>query len=210
VIYTDEQKAKRKAATARWRARNPEHAAALSRAYDEAPARKAQKRTLYAAWYTENKADSIARVVARYKADVPAHNAKVRERYHRDLEKSRARGRAAYAKNPEPAKLAATRRRARKAGAVGDLTVAEWHKIQAQYAGRCAYCFKQCKTTKDHVVPLVLGGKHAASNIAPACFSCNASKSSTPLLDWLWRKDAPRRRRVQTEIGEGVVITTEA
>lgn len=48
----------------------------------------------------------------------------------------------------------------------------------------CIYCGSVENTTIDHIVPLSRGGKHEASNLAPACFSCNSSKCDRLLSEW--------------------------
>jgi 5-methylcytosine-specific restriction endonuclease McrA len=67
-------------------------------------------------------------------------------------------------------------RRARKRSVVSDLTKDQWAEIVKSFGGRCAYCGCLRALTMDHVIPLVLGGGHTASNIVPACRSCNSSK----------------------------------
>lgn len=49
-----------------------------------------------------------------------------------------------------------------------------------QYSkNKCHYCRKKFnKLTMDHVIPLSKGGEHSASNIVPACLSCNLKKGS--------------------------------
>lgn len=77
------------------------------------------------------------------------------------------------------------RRRARQANApICDLTREEWEFIKNVYNYRCVYCTKRLtRLTKDHITPLDRGGSHTASNIVPACRSCNAKKGT---------KQAPR------------------
>mgnify|MGYP001617551454 CR=1 FL=1 len=92
----------------------------------------------------------------------------------------------AYRHNPhriEDQKAHGARRRARKAYApINDLSAAQWREIQAAYAHRCAYCGKRAKghLTQDHITPLIKGGNHTASNVLPACRSCNARKWTGP------------------------------
>ena len=62
------------------------------------------------------------------------------------------------------------------------LTAAQWRNILDEYNHRCAYCgIKSEHLTMDHVSPLSRGGKHSASNVVPACKSCNGKKwAKTP------------------------------
>jgi 5-methylcytosine-specific restriction endonuclease McrA len=54
----------------------------------------------------------------------------------------------------------------------------------------CVYCGSVENITIDHIVPLSRGGKHEASNLAPACFSCNSSKCNRLLSEWSGRAAA--------------------
>jgi 5-methylcytosine-specific restriction endonuclease McrA len=81
------------------------------------------------------------------------------------------------------------RRRARLRGAVPRLTREEWEAICHEHEGgdgvvRCAYCGKACEPTIDHLVPLSRGGQHIASNVKPACLSCNSSKGARLVSEW--------------------------
>ena len=53
-----------------------------------------------------------------------------------------------------------------------------------QFEGRCAYCQEKADTW-DHIVPVVLGGQTEPGNIVPACHSCNSSKRSRLLDEFL-------------------------
>ena len=56
--------------------------------------------------------------------------------------------------------------------------------LQLAFDHRCAYCDRRRKgrLTQDHVTPLSKGGSHTASNIVPACASCNSRKHTGPPL----------------------------
>lgn len=76
-------------------------------------------------------------------------------------------------------------RRARKRQApVNDLSHAQWLEIQEVFQHRCAYCGKRAKghLTQDHITPLSKGGAHTATNILPACATCNARKHAGNVL----------------------------
>lgn len=63
--------------------------------------------------------------------------------------------------------------------AVSTLTAAEWQTIKDRAGHKCHYCRKVFRRlTMDHVIPLTKGGHHIASNIVPACRSCNSSKGN--------------------------------
>jgi len=84
--------------------------------------------------------------------------------------------------NPEYARAKEQRRRAQKMGAPSDFTAEQWDDILAKSDYRCAYCgvrfSEKTRPTQDHVIPLSKGGPHTASNIVPACRSCNCRKGA--------------------------------
>jgi hypothetical protein len=59
-----------------------------------------------------------------------------------------------------------------------DLTFEQWQEILEKYDHQCAYCGVPDAKTMDHVVSLKNGGLHTASNVKPACRSCNSKKGS--------------------------------
>jgi 5-methylcytosine-specific restriction endonuclease McrA len=64
-----------------------------------------------------------------------------------------------------------------------DLTLAQWREIKTHYGHCCVYCGRKMhKLTQDHITPLSQGGSHTASNIVPACQSCNSRKKDGPVL----------------------------
>lgn len=98
-------------------------------------------------------------------------------------EKTAAKLRAYAKRYPDKVRARCALRRARMRGAaVCDFTTAQWEVIKAAYHHCCAYCGELKPLTIDHVIPLSKGGNHTASNIVPACRSCNGRK---------WVKDAP-------------------
>jgi hypothetical protein len=77
------------------------------------------------------------------------------------------------------------RRARRKGAAISDFTHVQWVAMQEHYDHRCVYCGKRAKghLTQDHITPLVEDGNHTASNIVPACRSCNSKKGArAPLV----------------------------
>jgi len=64
-----------------------------------------------------------------------------------------------------------------------DLTQPQWEEIKAAYGYRCVYCGRKMqRLTRDHITPLSKGGSHTASNIVPACGSCNSIKHTNAPL----------------------------
>lgn len=111
---------------------------------------------------------------------------RLKDRSYRERHReSYARRQATYARDHRDLwNLAQQRRRARQAAApVNDLTRGQWRAIKAAFGNRCAYCGEHFeRLTMDHVVALVNGGSHTASNVVPACRSCNCRKGTTSIL----------------------------
>lgn len=53
----------------------------------------------------------------------------------------------------------------------------------------CVYCGKlHSKLEIDHIEPISAGGSHTEDNLIPCCRSCNASKGTKPIEDWVHDK----------------------
>lgn len=87
--------------------------------------------------------------------------------------------------NPDRVLLYSHQRRARiYAAPVNDFSPAQREEILAAYGYRCVYCPPDChacrrrthRLTMDHITPLSKGGSNTATNIVPACKSCNSKK----------------------------------
>lgn len=55
----------------------------------------------------------------------------------------------------------------------------DWEGLKSRYNYTCLCCEKRepnIKLTKDHIVPLTLGGGNHIENIQPLCQSCNSRK----------------------------------
>lgn len=93
--------------------------------------------------------------------------------------------------NPLLVKDIAHLRRARQEGnrdSVG-VSLRDWQRVVRRYRGCCAYCGEVADPLHmDHVVPLARGGRHAISNVLPACQSCNQRKHSMFLVVFRYRR----------------------
>lgn len=86
---------------------------------------------------------------------------------------------------------AQARRDALQAGLPCTLTEEEWQVVLEHFGGCCAYCgVLDGSLQQDHVIPLTLGGGYVATNIVPACKSCNSSKNNMPVDEWVLGRGA--------------------
>lgn len=67
-------------------------------------------------------------------------------------------------------------RYARERGADGSHTLEEWEALKVRHGGKCVGCGERMPLTRDHIVPLALGGTHDIENIQPLCRNCNSRK----------------------------------
>lgn len=88
-------------------------------------------------------------------------------------------------KNPERRQVYRATRRARLAGGEPDLAPAEWQEILDEFDHACAYCqARSVPLEQEHMTPISRGGRHTASNVVPACRSCNARKATKNLWEF--------------------------
>lgn len=72
-----------------------------------------------------------------------------------------------------------------KDGTMDLRTIFDDEKIKLQTGQTCNYCGSKSKLALDHVFPQKLGGKDDAENLIFACQSCNSSKGSKDLMEWM-------------------------
>jgi 5-methylcytosine-specific restriction endonuclease McrA len=148
-------------------------------------AHKDALRPVRQAWEADHREERAGRHRITNPAMVEARRARHRAYYAKNRAKMLAKNRRYYATHPEKEAAKDAKRRARKAAApVNDFTAAQWLEIQAAHDHRCAYCGKRAKghLTQDHITPLSKGGANTASNIVPACKSCNSRKRDKAVL----------------------------
>jgi 5-methylcytosine-specific restriction endonuclease McrA len=69
-----------------------------------------------------------------------------------------------------------------------DLSDEQWLALKVAWA-MCAYCGATDRPLqRDCVLPISRGGRYTVLNVAPACGSCNASKSGDEVTGWMRRK----------------------
>ena len=70
------------------------------------------------------------------------------------------------------------RRRFRFVNASGKLTTKDWNGICEKYNNKCVCCGKSKRLSRDHIIPLAMGGTNTPDNIQPLCRSCNSRKGA--------------------------------
>jgi hypothetical protein len=137
----------------------------------------------------------------------------VRAYYQQNKEKFRAYEREYAKKRPEVSRAKSRRyqsiKRAAYRRALLPLTSAAEDARRALWRNRCAFCGVDAKhprnagrdrLTVEHVLALTKHGLDEASNIMPACHSCNCSKRNAPVESWYRRQlffTEPRWRKIQ-------------
>jgi 5-methylcytosine-specific restriction endonuclease McrA len=53
------------------------------------------------------------------------------------------------------------------------------------YKSNCINCNNSENIEADHIIPISRGGIHGESNLQPLCKSCNTSKGSKTMTEWL-------------------------
>jgi len=87
-----------------------------------------------------------------------------------------------------------------RTGEIVDITYDDWKETMLYFKDACAYCgtgrTRSNKLTKDHVVPVVKGGRTIKNNVIPSCSSCNCSKSDSDLEVWYRKQPFFRQDRL--------------
>ena len=88
-----------------------------------------------------------------------------------------------------------------------DLTDAQWSGLKLAWGG-CAYCGTgDVPLQKDCMLPISRGGRYTATNVVPACGSCNASKCNIEVTTWMRRKRLDERSFLLRQVEILAVVT---
>lgn len=135
-------------------------------------------------WRAQNK-ERVKFLKDKWKKENPIkHKAMVRASNKKNSVSKSLRDKEYRKLNPEKisAHMKNRKARARMATAKSIQTSA----LVSLFKPNCEYCgVPTPKPTLDHVVPLKNGGKHEISNLKSVCLSCNASKGSKSLGDFI-------------------------
>ena len=97
------------------------------------------------------------------------------KQYHQNYKESE------YGKNA----IAAISQRRRTPGGI-KLTSETVAELKAEYGGYCPYCNQKIENGHiDHIVPISSGGTNERDNLVYCCDSCNLSKGSKSLLEFM-------------------------
>lgn len=173
-----------KAAAVKWQKEHPERMKEINRKTKEKhkvsiqeyfKRRYEEAKEAFKAYSRKRYAEHKDKHISYKQRNAEAIREKKREYNQKNQEKNRVSHREWFRKNPEKAQIYERNREARKIG--GHVSIEEWREIKNKYGNKCLCCGRSdVKLTMDHVVPLVVGGKHQADNIQPLCLPCNSSK----------------------------------
>lgn len=95
-------------------------------------------------------------------------------------------------------KVADSKRKRRSAQCEGNITRPEWIAICEYFGWRCAYCHEYTPNPHlEHIVPVCQKGRNDASNIVPACESCNCRKWKKSLLQFMFLDPLKEKLKVR-------------
>ncbi len=129
---------------------------------ERTPEQREAAKVRFKTWYGSNKS---------------RHQASMRRWVRRNPEAFKAIQKKYLVKSPVH-----VRRRAHFLKVERTLTAAQWREILEAFNHCCAYCLRgDLPMTQDHMIPVSKGGAHSASNVVPACKSCNSRKNDRPI-----------------------------
>jgi 5-methylcytosine-specific restriction endonuclease McrA len=111
-----------------------------------------------------------------------------RARYEREAEVRKAYAMKYLAENSEKMRAIRRNRKSRIKAQRFEFTDRDWRRMCERARHRCVYCGEKRELTRDHVIPVVRGGRHSVGNIVPACAPCNYRKKIKLLSEWRYSR----------------------
>lgn len=181
VLYASERE-EAKEASRIYRINNPEKCAGWKRKHYDKNTEKIKNRSRL--YYLENK-DYVNSQSKEYrKRNAKILSEKRREYYEKNKEEITKRNIEWRTKNIDKVRFASRKYYQRKRSSFHHYEESDWVYALNFFSHSCAYCGGKEKMEQEHIVPVSKGGPYIASNIIPACRSCNASKGDKDLEMW--------------------------
>lgn len=137
------------------------------------------RRVVILRWHAHNRAQNGEQLRAKQKAWYAQKGIAYHQEWRsKNRERLNALNRARYAADPSRNIHHALRRSARRRGAGGSHTLAEWEALKAKFDHRCVCCWRKVTLTQDHILPISHGGTDNIENIQPLCGICNSRKNN--------------------------------
>lgn len=181
ALYASEREEAKEASRV-YRINNPEKCAGWKRKHYDKNTEKIKNRSRL--YYLENKDYVNAQSKEYRKRNAKILSEKKREYYEKNKEEITKRNIEWRTKNIDKVRLASTRYNQRKRSAYHDYNKEDWSFALNFFSHSCAYCGVKERMEQEHIMPVSKGGPYIASNIIPACRSCNASKGDKDLEIW--------------------------
>lgn len=135
--------------------------------------------------YYEETKEQYSRRVATWRKRNPDKICGYQRKYHRThQEQERAYQKRWLKENPDKAQLRWMHNRLRRKIALGECSGKQLRARINYYGGLCYLCGVPYEEI-DHVIPIVVNPLNWPANLRPICCSCNASKGSKSLQDFI-------------------------
>jgi HNH endonuclease len=122
------------------------------------------------------------------------------EHYFKNREHILAQQQQQYREHPEAQQVNHALRRARMLEASGFFTKKDFRLKCEVCDNMCVYCGEVKRLGPDHVIPLARGGSNYIENILPVCKSCNCSKGTKTLEEFLALKTQEEQEEILVRI----------
>ena len=107
-----------------------------------------------------------------------------RKYYKENLEKRKTDHKLWTQKNSERLSIYKQKHYAKKLLLPSTFTIHQWGNAKQYFNNLCCYCGHKSPLEMEHFIPVTSGGGFTASNIIPACRSCNASKHDKDFFEF--------------------------